>query len=54
MRSLSIACVVLALFSPLAAHSQTGCVSGVVVDYLGQPINGMQVGLAEQTFDGGH
>jgi hypothetical protein len=53
MRFLSIAFVALAIFSPLSAHSQTGCVRGVVVDYLGQPIKGMQVGLAEQTFDGG-
>jgi hypothetical protein len=53
MRFLSIAFVALVICSPLAAHSQPGCVSGVVVDYLGQPIKGMHVGLAQRTFEGG-
>jgi Carboxypeptidase regulatory-like domain len=53
MRFISIAFVGVAILSPLVANSQTGCVTGVVVDNLGRPIKGMQVGLAEHTFDGG-
>lgn len=41
------------IFSTLSAYSQTGCVSGKVVDYLGQPIKGMRVGLAQHTWNGG-
>ena len=48
--SILLASVVVSL--PLAAHGQTGCVSGVVVDNVGRPIKGMQVGLAEHTWKG--
>jgi hypothetical protein len=41
------------VFLPLPAHSQTGCLSGVVVNYLGQPIKGMRVGVAQHTWNGG-
>jgi hypothetical protein len=40
------------VFLPLSAHSQTGCLSGVVVDYRGQPIKGMRVGVARHTWNG--
>ena len=52
MRFIPIAFAAL-LFLSHAAHSQTGCVAGIVVDNLGRPIKGMNVGLAEHTFDGG-
>lgn len=38
---------------PLSADSQTGCLSGVVVDFRGQPIKGMRVGVAQHTWNGG-
>ena len=38
---------------PLAAHSQMGCIKGVVVDDTGHPLPGMDVGLTERTWDGG-
>ena len=53
MRLASIVLASVAVFSPLAAVSQTGCVMGVVVDDAGRPIKGMRVGLAEHTWDGG-
>jgi hypothetical protein len=37
----------------VAAHSQMGCVKGIVIDDNGQPLAGMRVGLAERTWDGG-
>jgi hypothetical protein len=53
MRFAFIALAAAVIFSPLAAYSQSGCVTGVVVDNLGQSLKGMQVGLAEHTWNGG-
>ena len=53
MRFLFLTFATSIVFLSLSAHSQTGCVSGVVIDYLGQPIKGMRVGVAQHTWNGG-
>jgi Carboxypeptidase regulatory-like domain len=52
MRLMGIVLTLVLIFSPLAAHSQTNCITGVVVDNVGQPIKGIRVGLAEHTWNG--
>ena len=42
-RLLSIILAVVTIFSPLAAHAQTGCLSGSVVDNTGQPVKGIRI-----------
>jgi Carboxypeptidase regulatory-like domain len=53
VRLLSFTVAASIILVPLAAHSQMGCIKGVVVDDAGQPLPGMHVGLAERTWDGG-
>lgn len=52
MRILIFTFAVAMIALPIVAHSQTGCLSGVVVDDSGQPIKGMRVGLAVRTWNG--
>jgi hypothetical protein len=51
-RFLGIALVTATVFSPPAARSQTGCLSGSVVDNNGQLLKGISVGLVEHTWRG--
>jgi Carboxypeptidase regulatory-like domain len=53
VRLLSFTVAASMILVPLAAHSQMGCIKGIVVDDAGQPLPGMHVGLAERTWDGG-
>jgi hypothetical protein len=53
VRLLPFAVAASIILVPLAAHSQMGCIRGVVIDDAGQPLPGMHVGLAERTWDGG-
>lgn len=53
MRLFFFTVAALIILLSVAAHSQMGCIRGVVVDDAGQPLPGMRVGLAERTWDGG-
>ncbi|MGA9040171.1 MAG: carboxypeptidase-like regulatory domain-containing protein [Terriglobales bacterium] len=46
-RSLSIIFAVVTVFLPLAAHAQTGCLSGSVVDNIGQPVKGIRITVGD-------
>jgi hypothetical protein len=45
-----IAAVVAAILSPLAAHAQTGCLTGSVVDNAGQPVEGIRITVGDNVW----
>lgn len=53
MRLLSFTAAASIILVSVAAHSQMGCIRGVVVDDAGRSLPGMRVGLGERTWDGG-
>jgi Carboxypeptidase regulatory-like domain len=44
------AAILAALFSPLAAHAQAGCLTGSVVDNAGQPVEGIRITLGDNVW----
>ncbi len=48
-RLISIACLAVIVW-PLAARSQTGCLSGRVVDNAGQPVKGIRISVGDGTW----
>jgi hypothetical protein len=51
-RLISIACLAVIVW-PLAARSQTGCLSGRVVDNTGQPVKGIRISVGDGTWTSG-
>lgn len=51
-RLISIACLAVIVW-PLAAHSQTGCLTGRVVDNTGQPVKGIRITVGDGTWTTG-
>src|SRR5664279_2253829 len=49
-RLLCTACAVATVFAPLAGRTQTGCLTGIVVDNTGQPLKGIRIALGDNVW----